>query len=472
MKRLALSIVLLSTIIFSQAQTRVALLGGVHSSKVSTDDAFNSDNFDSRTGLHAGLLLDVPFSERFSFQPSLQFVHKGWKSDANPDFEQKTNYLDLPLNFVFKAPLGSGNTKFLLGAGPYIGVLISGKEINAGVETDEFPNGDAPGQYKKMDYGVNGLVGFEFGRVFLTANYTYGLNDFYRPTTPAGYDGEYKHRIIGGTLGIFLNRGTPKVRDRDNDGVMDDVDECPDEPGTALTKGCPDRDGDGIADKDDQCPDQAGTAKYNGCPIPDSDNDGVNDELDKCPNVPGLAKYDGCPVPDTDGDGVNDEEDKCPSVAGLARYDGCPIPDSDNDGINDEEDKCPNLAGTAANNGCPDVSPKLGERVNNAARRVTFTSNTGTTLTSSSKTALNEVVSIMNENPSMRLTINAHTVSGGNEDSNVENTQMRADAVRDYLVERGIDASRITTQGYGSSQPIASGTSSRNRRVELVLGYQ
>ena len=78
----------------------------------------------------------------------------------------------------------------------------------------------------------------------------------------------------------------------------------------------------------------------------------------------------------------------------------------------------------------------------------------------------------MNENPDLRLTVNAHTVSGGDEDANMQNTQARADAVKAYLVEKGISADRITTQGFGSSQPIASGTSSRNRRVELTLGYQ
>ena len=470
MKRLALTIVLLSTIIYSEAQTRVAILGGVHSSRVNTKDPFPKDSYDGRTGIHAGLLLDVPFSEKFSFQPSLQFVNKGWTTEEVNTFtpeEQNVNYLDLPLNFVFKAPLGSGNTKFLLGAGPYVSARISGNEVKNGVENDDLDIGDGVGQYKGFDYGFNALAGFEFGRVFVTANYSQGLNDFYRPS---GYDGDYKHRVLGGTIGFFLNRGAPK--DSDKDGVIDKEDECPDEPGTALTKGCPDRDGDGIADKDDKCPDQAGTAKYEGCPIPDSDNDGVNDEMDKCPDVPGIAKYEGCPIPDSDGDGVNDEEDKCPSVAGLARYDGCPIPDTDNDGINDEEDKCPSLAGTAANNGCPEVSPKLGERVTSSARRVTFTNNTGTTLTSASQRALDEVVGIMNENADLRLTVNAHTVSGGDEDANMQNTQARADAVKAYLVEKGISADRITTQGFGSSQPIASGTSSRNRRVELTLGYQ
>ncbi|MBS1934455.1 MAG: thrombospondin type 3 repeat-containing protein, partial [Bacteroidetes bacterium] len=69
-----------------------------------------------------------------------------------------------------------------------------------------------------------------------------------------------------------------------------------------------DRDGDGVADDLDACPDVAGLAQFNGCP--DTDGDGIPDKDDKCPNVKGLAKYNGCPIPDTDGDGVNDEEDK------------------------------------------------------------------------------------------------------------------------------------------------------------------
>ena len=107
-------------------------------------------------------------------------------------------------------------------------------------------------------------------------------------------------------------------KDRDGDGVLDDVDKCPDVAGLASLQGCPDRDGDGITDADDKCPDVAGLARYQGCPIPDTDKDGINDEVDKCPTVPGLARYQGCPIPDTDGDGVNDEEDKCINEKGPA----------------------------------------------------------------------------------------------------------------------------------------------------------
>ncbi len=139
--------------------------------------------------------------------------------------------------------------------------------------------------------------------------------------------------------------------DRDNDGVADDEDACPDTPGVATpdgtTSGCPekrvapiDTDGDGVADKDDACPDQAGTASddsaQNGCPVKpkDSDGDGVPDDKDACPDQAGTASDDsaqnGCPVKpkDSDGDGISDDKDACPDKAGVGSEDaaqnGCP----------------------------------------------------------------------------------------------------------------------------------------------------
>jgi outer membrane protein OmpA-like peptidoglycan-associated protein len=64
--------------------------------------------------------------------------------------------------------------------------------------------------------------------------------------------------------------GAPRPGDRDGDGVPDDVDRCPDQPGPADLDGCPDRDGDGIADIDDKCPDQPGPPQNDGCPAPES----------------------------------------------------------------------------------------------------------------------------------------------------------------------------------------------------------
>ena len=87
----------------------------------------------------------------------------------------------------------------------------------------------------------------------------------------------------------------PVDDDRDDDGIIDTEDLCPDEPGKPELNGCPDRDGDGIADGSDDCPDEAGPAENNGCPITDRDGDGIDDDEDECPDVVGTAANNGCP---------------------------------------------------------------------------------------------------------------------------------------------------------------------------------
>lgn len=152
-----------------------------------------------------------------------------------------------------------------------------------------------------------------------------------------------------------------EVADSDKDGIPDDVDLCPQQPGLEAFFGCPDTDGDGLQDDRDDCPDQPGTRAMNGCP--DSDNDGVSDKKDECPNLAGTIANNGCPekpkMEDTDGDGILDQDDRCPNERGPARNLGCPEvvqePDSDGDGILDRDDRCPNQRGTAANQGCPEV---------------------------------------------------------------------------------------------------------------------
>ena len=232
-------------------------------------------------------------------------------------------------------------------------------------------------------------------------------------------------------------------KDRDGDGVLDVDDKCPDVKGLASLKGCPDRDGDGIADGDDKCPDVAGFARYQGCPIPDTDKDGINDELDKCPTVSGVARYQGCPVPDTDGDGVNDEEDKC---------------------INEK--------GPASNFGCPVIDEKIVARVNKAAQNVFFATGSSKLLAKSFP-KLNDVVSILKENPSYKVNIDGHTDNTGKADRNQILSDSRAASVKTYLVSKGIEEGRLTSAGYGQDKPVADNKTvagrAKNRRVEMTL---
>lgn len=73
----------------------------------------------------------------------------------------------------------------------------------------------------------------------------------------------------GGTLTITLQA---KEGDRDGDGVIDSLDDCPDQPGAETAQGCPDRDQDGIPDQRDVCPELAGQLEDDGCPVNDEQN--------------------------------------------------------------------------------------------------------------------------------------------------------------------------------------------------------
>jgi OmpA-OmpF porin, OOP family len=229
-----------------------------------------------------------------------------------------------------------------------------------------------------------------------------------------------------------------------------------------------DRDNDGVTDDKDKCPDVKGLASFDGCP--DTDGDGIVDGSDGCPAVAGTAKYKGCPVPDTDGDGINDEQDKCITTPGVARYNGCPIPDTDGDGINDEEDKCIDKAGPASNSGCPEIAKTVIDKINYAAKNVFFATGSAKLLPKSFK-PLNEVAKIMGDDASLMLNIDGHTDNTGKADKNQALSQSRADAVMAYLKSKGVDDGRMTATGYGQDQPVADNKAaagrSKNRRVEL-----
>jgi outer membrane protein OmpA-like peptidoglycan-associated protein len=79
----------------------------------------------------------------------------------------------------------------------------------------------------------------------------------------------------------------------------------------------------------------------------------------------------------------------------------------------------------------------------------------------------------LNKNPSLKIEISGHTDDVGNEQLNLKLSQTRAEAVKSYLVEKGIVAGRLTAKGYGKSKPIAPNTSDEtrklNRRTEFTV---
>lgn len=453
--------------IFSAAQSRVAIVGGLHSTSVSPflnkqANAIGRTET-KKSGLHFGFLADVPFKEnsKLSFQPGVLYsskavVHQQTLDTSTTKFyqfttEQAINYIDIPMNFVLKLPV-KGKTKFILGAGPQASLFYNGVSSISTLDTadrfaeeknEDLPVGKEDQKFRVMHFSINGLAGFEFGRVFLTANYSKSLTPFYKQNNDS-----YNYTTMGATLGIFLGKMEQAKKpvadnDRDKDGVVNAEDVCPDLPGGLATQGCPDKDADGIADANDLCPREAGTLANNGCPVRDKDNDGIKDDADKCPDVAGIEKYNGCPIPDTDKDGVDDEQDRCV-----------------------------NEAGTKENKGCPEIKKEVIEKVNLAARQIRFEYRKAELAPQSFK-VLDEVISVLNENPELKIAVEGHTSIDGSLQANMLLSQKRADQVKKYLVSKGITSDRITAIGYGPSRPLNEETSEEakatNRRVEMKL---
>jgi OmpA-OmpF porin, OOP family len=274
-------------------------------------------------------------------------------------------------------------------------------------------------------------------------------------------EGTYTESFWKGVGGIEISFGQSK--DSDMDGVPDRKDDCPNTPeGVAVdARGCPiDTDGDGVPDYKDDCPTEAGEIALNGCP--DRDGDGVADKDDDCPDTPGLKALNGCP--DSDGDGVADKDDECPDTPNGYKVDskGCPI-DTDGDGLVDEEDDCPTQAGPVENNGCPIA------RVEFDNLQFDFDKST---LKPAATEELNRLIEAMNENPELKVSLYGHADEIGTAAYNMNLSERRAKAARQYLIDKGIAPERIATvQWFGQSKPVAPNDTkagrAKNRRVEI-----
>jgi len=347
---------------------------------------------------------------------------------------------------------------------------------------------------QNISVDVNMLAGLGFNiqltekfAVDLKSKYTYMWNDDMDNSMNVN---DYQDQALMTTVGLVYSFS--KGVDTDGDGIKDKLDKCPTVAGLLKFMGCPDTDADGVEDSKDACPKVAGT--INGCP--DSDKDGIIDSEDACPQVAGIKAMKGCPdadgdgvtdskdacpsvkgtvkgCPDTDGDGVADKDDKCPKVKGAISNAGCPN-DKDNDGIIDSKDKCPTIAGVASNNGCPEVKEET-KKVMAKAMEGLFFGSGSSVIRSKSYTVLNNVASIMNANPTYKLSISGYTDNTGNEAKNLSLSKARAAAAKAYLVKKGVSASRLTSEGYGISNPRADNSTAAgrklNRRVEFKVGF-
>lgn len=272
--------------------------------------------------------------------------------------------------------------------------------------------------------------------------------------------------------GPLVYNGCP---DRDGDTVIDKDDICPDVPGLVALAGCPDKDGDGVADVDDECPEIAGPKQLMGCP--DRDGDLTPDKNDLCPDVAGPKSAKGCP--DKDGDTVLDKDDNCPDIPGAVENRGCPWPDTDKDGVDDRNDDCPTTPGLKELKGCPPAPVlKIEEQkiLEQAFSSLEFATGKDIIKTSS-YASLNNLAGLMKLHPSdWLLKLSGHTDNQGNAAKNLLLSQKRANAVKKYLVTKGVKADKIKTEWFGQTVPIADNTTDagrqKNRRVEMKVLFK
>ncbi len=271
--------------------------------------------------------------------------------------------------------------------------------------------------------------------------------------------------------------------DDDDDGVFNGIDVCADTPVAALVDeaGCPsDADNDLVFDGLDACPDTPAGATVDsfGCES-DEDRDGVLDGIDRCPATPFGTVVDetGCPL-DSDQDGITDDVDACLDTPEGAVIDesGCRVTrDSDGDGVDDSRDRCPDTpVGRQVDQiGCPVLFEiREGEVQPLVLQGVTFAT-ARSTLTAESAVALDQVAASLVANPTVRIEIAGHTDGTGRRSFNLRLSVDRAESVRNYLVQQGVDSGRLVARGYGPDRPIDSNRTREgrrhNRRVELHL---
>ncbi|HYO67609.1 MAG TPA: OmpA family protein, partial [Archangium sp.] len=190
----------------------------------------------------------------------------------------------------------------------------------------------------------------------------------------------------------------------------------------------------------------------------------------------GPAERQGCPVRDTDKDGVVDERDACPAEAGLTELRGCPAKDTDGDTVSDHLDNCPAEKGVTTNAGCP-VQQKQMVAIQKGKLEIkeqVFFATGKAVIQPRSFKMLDQVARVLQQHPEVdKMVIEGHTDNRGNAEANRKLSLARAEAVKVYLVSKGVEPSRLEAKGFGPDQPIASNKTDKgraaNRRVEFII---
>jgi len=519
MRNTTLIMLFLCSFTLVHAQTQEAKWGlGVYPSAISfyaldSDAPFEADNYEP--GVRFALARYLNSSFDIGLDGTLAVIrHPSGESNNANERLWRDNFYDGNIFLRYKL-----NNGYLFGKKSFFAPYLK-----AGIGPNLYST-DSIGVFAPFGAGLNIKISKS---AYLTAEsaYKYGVNN-----SP-----NYLQHSIGVSINLGTTGRNVKLRkkpaDSDKDGVPDFTDKCPDIQGDALTGGCPDADNDGILDANDKCPNTKGYANLDGCL--DRDNDGISDVDDKCPDAFGDADAEGCPTGgtvistvsanDADKDNIPDELDKCPNTAGTFTANGCP--DTDNDGIADKDDTCPSKHGKPEYNGCPydkigmerlakgfdptkeptkkvvtktvtstapaaepglsvtsisrteivpaefDYCTYFDEIRNEFEQGILFDSGSAN-LRSSTKKVLDRLAKFIKKCGRRSVIIKAHTDNVGDETNNQKLSERRAEAVKNYLIQKGADTNLLQAVGYGSMQPVDTNDTSegraRNRRVKLEI---
>jgi hypothetical protein len=175
-------IIIFSTVIQAQAQVRFGPKVGVNFSTMTLKTGGIAIDPSNMTGFQAGIISEISLGKNFALQPGFIYSAKGSSfsiTGFDMDVKIKPNYLEVPVNAIYK--IGAGPVNVLLMAGPYFGYGIGGNYSMTSAQTtiDEaikFGSGE-DNDLKPFDFGVNLGAGVELSHFQLAFQYCMGLTN-------------------------------------------------------------------------------------------------------------------------------------------------------------------------------------------------------------------------------------------------------------------------------------------------------
>src|SRR3972149_4854007 len=385
----------------------------------------------------------------FRFELIKQFIETeagaGYGSYTGVDFnnsEYKTDIIPLDLRFI----LSPFNIKTINPYG-YAGIGILRYKVKT------FPKSESPNKTDLKDAGWSTFApvgcGFEINlsdnlNLDLSGGYTFtftdNLNYYNNKDAYSGIstvnDGYYQ-----AALGFTFIGGSGNT-DKDMDGLIKKIEK---EIGTDPEN--PDTDGDGLKDGEE-------VNNYKSNPLnADTDGEGLNDGDE-------VNKYKTDPLKtDTDVDGLYDGEE-------VMKHKTDPLKkDTDGGSVDDLTEI---IRGTNPVDPNDDVV-KIGVPI--ILEGVTFETNKAA-ITPESSQILRSALKTLTTYPEIQVQVSGCTDNVGSKNANVRLSEIRAEAIREWLIERGIDPVRIVAKGYGPDVPIAPNDSPENKRKNRRIEFK